>query len=887
MNHPPLLETKLCPPSSVRPAIDRPRLELPRELVDGTCTVASIVAPAGYGKSTLMARWHATWPDASCAWLALDEHDNAPRRLLRYLIGGLRGADPSLGGDALAELAGDGFVLHATALESLAIDLAREHRRLVLFIDDLHMLTADRAIGTIDWLVRFAPRSVQFVIGSREAPRVHLASLRARGHLLEIGQRQLAFDRAEIELMCRQRAADAVDPFVIDRLAEKTEGWPAAVELALVALRGEHHPHAFIDDMARSDRNIVEYLRDSVCHRLDAASRGLLHQIAQFDRVNAPLAGAATGSVEAETLLTSAHAQNVFLVALDRRGDWYRFHHLVGDYWRSAGSHAAARSALTAGGGWLYDHDYREEAIQCAIRAHAWEAASTWMAAAIEDAAQRYGMHELVLHWVKRVPRKWIDRHPVIGLNYAYSLAFFARDDELDAQMARLESTLDAMVRDPQADVRRTETLRCSLEMQRIVNAALRDAGSATHAAAATWLRHWPDAPLRLRGDALNSLAWGCKSIGEIDSGLAAARRARDTLASDGSYHGLVWNAIIVALLELKRGDYAAAREQAERGLGIVVDRLQGHRECVSFLHALLAAVAYEFDDLEAAERHIEHATPHIDDNAPADILILAYLTEARLQFARGNASGGFSALEAGARNGKRRRLRRVEISLAAEQCVWLSRNAEYKTAAALAARCGFDREAHAEYDMIAERASRVAPRLALVDASQVAVAQLAAPLARSAAKGFHHRRAQLLILQAAALVRAARTDDALAAWNEAIALGNRYGYRRLFLDDAEITHALTTLGRGRRDAVVMPAWLVPNSGKDAARPSLPSHESLTHKELRILRALASGLRNREIAASMFISEGTLKWHLHNVYRKLDCRNRSGAVAIARKLGIA
>jgi ATP/maltotriose-dependent transcriptional regulator MalT len=579
-------------------------------------------------------------------------------------------------------------------------------------------------------------------------------------------------------------------------------------------------------------------------------------------------------------------SQSLFLIALDRRGEWFRFHHLVSDYLRSSGERASATEALLAGGRWLYERGHREEAIQCAIRAEAWEVASAWVDEVVEDTAQRYGSHELVLRWLKEIPREWVDRHPVIGLNHAYSLAFSTRQHELDAEMRRLEGVLDAWAADPGIDPARTDNLRCALSLQNVVNLALRDAGSGTHAAASEWLARWPHASLRLRGDAENTLAWGCKSVGDLDAGFAAAHRARDIVARDGSYHGLSWNAVIEAILELKRGDYAAARASCERGLAVVQAHLSGHRQYASYLRAMLGAIAYEFDDVPAAERDAELAAAHIDETGPGDILILAYLTQARLQFIRRDVQAGYSALRLGRQNGRRRGLRRVEVTLAAEECTWLCRHAERKDALALAAQFGFDRAVFSEHDLIADKASRVGPRLLLAVSPEMAVAQLGAPLIRSVEKGFHHRHVELLILQSAALFRACREDEAVSAWRDALTIGERFGYRRVFLDDPEIVHAMTTFARGRPDAGPQPAWLVPRASGAVAKPALPSNEALTRKELRILRQLESGHSNREIAASIFISEGTLKWHLHNVYRKLDCKNRSGAVAAARKLGL-
>jgi LuxR family transcriptional regulator, maltose regulon positive regulatory protein len=892
MPHPtpsPLLETKLYPGRGARAPLARPRLDLPAAVIDGTATVVSIVAPAGYGKSTLMAGWFAAWPHPRRAWVNLDDDDNDPRRLLRYLVGALQAVDAAIGSDALAQLSGDGHILPAAVLESLAIDLARDDRRLVLFLDDVHVLVGDEALKVVDWLVNFAPRSVQFVLGSREAPRLRLGTLRLHGRMIELDQRQLAFDHAEMERICRTRLPAALSPSSLVQLEQTTEGWPAALEFAMLALEGETDPAALIDTFAGTDRSVVEYLREVLLDRLDPGSRRLLHQIAQFDRICAPLARAATGSEAGEALLASAHARNLFLIALDRRGEWYRFHNLVGDYLRHhlpPGHGTAARAALVAGALWFDERGHREDAIACAIRAEDWERASAWVAEAAEDTSQRLGSHALMLRWMREIPRPWLDRHPFIGLSYAYSLAFTTRTAELDAEVQRLEGILDGWAADPAIGAGRTDALRCALGLQQLVMLTVRDQGRATHAAATEWLQRWPNAPLRLAGDAANTLAWGCKSVGEIDAGFAAAGRAREILARDQSYHGLSWNAIIEALLCLKRGDHAAARAACERGLALVRERLNGHREHTGFMHAILGAIAYEFDEIAAAEQHADLAAVHIDAAGPADLLILAYLTQARLMFRRHDKSAGFAALHLGRQVGRRRGLRRVDVTLATEECIWLCRAGDRTDALALAAQFGFDRAVFAERDLIADKASRVGPRLLLPVSPEMAVAQLGEPLVRSAERGFHHRRAELLVLQAAALLRAGRDDEAMSAWHEAIKLGERFGYRRVFLDEPEIVHAMTALLRSRPEAESQPAWLTPKGGKAAAGAELPSAEALTRKEHRILRQLESGLSNREIAASMFISEGTLKWHLHNVYRKLECKNRTGALATARKLGL-
>ena len=182
---------------------------------------------------------------------------------------------------------------------------------------------------------------------------------------------------------------------------------------------------------------------------------------------------------------------------------------------------------------------------------------------------------------------------------------------------------------------------------------------------------------------------------------------------------------------------------------------------------------------------------------------------------------------------------------------------------------------------MVADKAARVAPRLLMSEQPEMAIAQLGPALVRATEKGFHHRRVELLLLHAAALLRCGRSAEAMQSWRVALEVGERFGYRRVFLDDIDIVD-YPEPRRAWQDGIRVPPWLKAGPPKADDRVD----EALTRKELRILKHLETGASNREIADSLFVSEGTLKWHLHNIYRKLECRNRSGAIAAARRQGL-
>jgi ATP/maltotriose-dependent transcriptional regulator MalT len=774
-------------------------------------------------------------------------------------------------------------------LESLAADLGATHGRLALFIDDLHCLHHPDAVRMIEWLINYAPRHVQFVLGGRELSRVRLSGLRLRGWLYELDQRQLSFDMEEAGRFYGARLGHALDTAALAQLMEKTEGWPAGLQLAALALQDEPHHEHLIDDFTGTDRGVVEYLGDVLLGRLDDETRRFLYVAAQFDRVSGALAAVASGLADAPQRLARLHERGLFLIPLDRRGEWFRFHHLAGEFFRRrvppglpADSDLAAQ-ALMRSAAWLHGQGLMEEAINCAVRARQWQRACGWLAEHIEETSHSRGAHRVVLRWMREIPQEWVDRYPLIRVHYAFSLAFSQRRDEAERELSRLERLLSNPDYRPEGDAASIDDVRCGVELQRVMLLALGDQGQACRDAARNWLARWPGAAPVQRGSAQNVQAFGHKCCGELGAGIAMAAVARQTLAGGGNYYGLTWSFAVEALLHLKQGNYVAARGCCDDGLRILSEQLGCGGPHRSLFHVTRAAVAYEFDDIPRALEEMERGLINLDEAAPADWLILGYLTQARLLMHAGNEQAAIAALHEGQATARARGLTRAEITLAAEECVWLCRGGQAGPAQAIAQRHGFERIApDAPHCVASDKALRIGARLAIPrEPARVAQALLPA-IADSRQRGLSHREVELLLLRALALHRARAPRDMLDTLVAAARLGQSQGYRRVFLDDAHLLHPL--LGHGGPEELT---WLRELQSLGATpKPAHKSGAELTKRELHILARLDSGLSNREIAESLFISEGTLKWHLHNVYDKLAVRNRSGAIVKAKRLGL-
>jgi len=896
---PAIIQGKLFPATGTRKPLPRPRLDSSSDVLDGIFPVVIVAAPAGYGKSTLMARWHARLLErgVSCAWLSLDEDDNDAARFLRHLIAALQKASAHIGKNVAEDLIADFASGSRHMLEAIAGDLAQVHHRIVLFLDDLHLVDEPEVRGILDWLINYAPRSLQYVIGTRQDPGLRLSGLRVRSHLLELGAEQLQFDAAEAAQFYKSRLGRDLPARDLQTLLTKTEGWPAALELAALVLAGSSEPMAFIQHFAGTDTSVVDYLCDMVLLQMDERTRDFVYRISMFDRISAPLARAVTDADDAEEALRGLRTRNLFLIPLDRSWEWVRFHHLVGEFFRATYRRTApvqARECLVRGAQWLHANAHVEEAVNYMIRAQEWEQATHWVADSVEELVFRRGYHWTILRWMNALPEAYVDRYPVIRIQYAFALSFYPRYQEYEAQIYRLEQLLQNLEAQAHHDTREIDELRCAVEMQVAMSVALRDDGMRGGDLAAAWLARWPDAPLRRKGVMGNVLSFGHKTRGHIDRGLETVAQTRKWLEQSEGYYASSWSAYLEAVLHLKRGSYFDAKLACTHGLELVERKLHVHPGQAGMLHTLLAGISYEFDEIEQALAHLDLTSSSISEYAHADAVIVAYLTQARIQHLRHDESGALAMLREGQVLGERRGWRRLTLSLAAEECRSLARAGCYEEARLVAMRFEFHElpDRSGASPLRSDKALRAASRYLLKESPRVVVEALDAAIENSQQRELAYRSVELLILRALAEKEDGDWASALADVRRALTIAAPRNYVRVFLDEGRELGALIDRLDMEQLRGSEAAPLARRLQRAMCTPDVKggapvgTGEELTKRELSILKRLDTGLSNKEIAEAIFVSEGTLKWHLHNVYSKLNVKNRAGAMARGRVLGI-
>ena len=328
------LGTKLNPPTGARRRVRRQAL-VDRLVSDEPRRLTLVSAPAGWGKTTLLAEWAAdSREERPFAWLTLDRGDNDAVRFWGYAIEALRTLEPSVGSASLAALGVSGTNPIEVVLPPLINELAALDGSLVLALEDYHLIHSPEVHEGLTFLVERLPTTLELAIATRLDPPLPLPRLRARGEMLEVRAPELRFDAAEAQELLRAALGEKLDEADVGRLVQRTEGWPAGLYLAALSLSGRDDPSSFIEAFAGDDRHIVDYLGGEVLDGLDPRTRDFLLRTSILERVSGPLCDHLLESSDAAELLLAIERANLFLVALDGRREWYRYHHLFADLLR-------------------------------------------------------------------------------------------------------------------------------------------------------------------------------------------------------------------------------------------------------------------------------------------------------------------------------------------------------------------------------------------------------------------------------------------------------------------------------------------------------------------------------------------------------------------------
>ncbi len=856
-----LLQTKLYLPRLRPSLVPRPRLiETLNRGLAGKLTLIS--APAGFGKTTLISSWLDALQTESAApspvqisWLSLDKNDSELARFLSYIIAALQCVDPHIGASALPLLQASPLPV-SSVLTTLLNDIAQQPDALMLVLDDYHAVDSRPIDEALTFLLDNLPPQLHLVITSREDPNLPLARLRVRGLLTELRAADLRFTVAETAVFLQEVMG-----------LNLTED-----QIAALSMRGQDDLSGFIQSFTGSHRFVLDYLLGEVLHQQPEHLQVFLLKTAVLNQLTGALCDALTGESNGHAVLESLDRANLFLVPLDNERRWYRYHHLFAELLQQRVQQGTE------------EFDVPELHIRASIwyEVNGLELDAFHHAAAANDMERTERLIEgdgiplhfrgaglPVLHWLESLPTTLLDARPSLWVIYASTLLFVGQHTAVEQKLQAAEVALqDAGSNHKTKDlVGRIASIRATLaviqnDVETIIAEALRAQENLL--------------PDNLIYRISTNFALGTAYMFQGDK-TAASQAFADTISIGENSIYAIAATINLGNIQETNNHLNLAAKTYESGLQLAGDP-PPPVTCEGFLG--LARIHYEWNDLDAAEQYGQQCFQMTQQMENVDSFAAYGVFLSRLKLVQGDVSGAAAALaEAEAYVRQHNFLFRLPDVVAA-QVRTLLRQGDLTAAAQLAE----------QHHLPISQA-----RVYLAQGDTHGALALLEPLRQQMeAKGWHDERLKIMIVQALVLQAQGETDTAVQLLGEALALAEPNGFIRIFVDEGLPMAQLLaeTAVRG-----IMPSYcekllaVFESEGHKIETETSPAPaqslvDPLTKREMEILSLIASGLKNKEIAATLFVSVNTVHYHTKNLYGKLGVNSRTQAITKAKELDL-
>ncbi len=912
-----LLTTKLYVPQAHPNLVPRPRLS--ERLEEGMRRKLTLVcAPAGFGKTTLLSEWRMVhlgceW---SLAWVSLDEGDNDPVRFLTYLVAALQTIESDIGEAALASLRSPQPPPIESVVAALINDIAAVPEGFILVLDDYHVIEAQPIHDAIAFLLEHMPRQMHLVIATRTDPPLPLARLRARGQMTELRATDLRFTLEEAALFLNDAMGFDLSTRDAEELERRTEGWIAGLQLAALSMQGREDVSGFVEAFTGSNRYVLDYLVEEVLRRQPEPVTSFLLRTSVLDRMSSELCDAITETNGGQEMLERLDRKNLFVFTLDEERRWYRYHHLFAEALRHrlrqtqpdqmSGLHRRASE-------WYERNELTGEAVSHALAAEDFGRAARLVEQAAEAVVKR-GEWATLLGWFEALPDDLVRSRPRLCLYHAWALLSTVQLDAGEQRLRDAEHALGTGVQSPaEASANQTEQDTAegrteSRELQGLVAGFRANIASRRgDPARAIELGHralelLPEDNLFLRGPIAVLLGLAYRRSGDAVAAsriFTEAARISRTAGDIASALVAIWG---LAGQQAKQGRLHEAAETYEQALVLAGEQGRGRLLPVAGLARMgMGEVLREWNNLDAAMRHLAEGFKLGVQAYPVVLHLDGYVTLARVCQGRGDPHGALDAMR------KAERLCEGTPSVG-QVSAWRARlrlaQGDLGAANRWARACGLSVNDELSYHREVEHIT-LARVLIAQDKHDEALLLLGRLLSAAHAGGRMGSVIEILVLQALALQAQGDMSRAVSTLARALSLAEPEGYVRTFVDEGAPVAALLSRvlkarqkGRpptlpsvssdyvGKLAAALGVGAAPPGGGSDPSGMVGALVETLSERELEVLRLIASGLSNREIAQMLFVTPGTVKRHSHNIYGKLEVRSRAQAVARARDLNL-
>ena len=914
-----ILETKLRPPSIRAKAIVREQLSK-RLVCDATSTgLFTIVASAGSGKSTLMTELYrsAQGNGKHCCWLSLDDDDNESAIFSKYLIASIASLDTESAERDLVFLKSNPSQDYRSLFNSILARIIAIKGEFVLFVDDFQFISNPIILRFWNKLIAHPPPTMCIVIAGRNRLPLDLSRRQISGMITEVKQNELNLTASEIVIYLKAAHNIECSLQSAETLHTSTEGWFAGIQLAALAITNSNESVAeFVEGFTGKDKSLTEYLLKTVLRGLPSDVREFLLLSSPLIRFSASLCDHISKLANGHTMLEYLDKNNLFIVCEDREAEWFRYHHLFADFLRSELKKlnpAKYNEVCVNAAKWCENENMLTESIQYYLTAKNYEKAADLITTRAPDLAFLRGDHSTVLDWMRRLPVEYHANRPTLLLNHAWSSAF-SRNPELAielcgkvyAGLADSSLYLWSLTEDDKIDcywrAKATEAIANGCADELLISAEICRSALA-------------DIPLTESfsiSSIRNCLAYALLGRREyVQSVLHAAEGYKYSIKSGSNYLSL-WAVFIAGLANVEMGKLRAASGNATKAsykAGPLGENNLYLCAMADFIHTEINVQKCNFN---LVRRNSHSGRSFISLYGPVEALFVAIRNEARQLVWAGKLDLAREVLHQGQESALSTNQPRLHLGLIAEEIELQVWDDQLEAAKETVIRTNYfqtgDEEIPSELlPAIDETRQLIRARLLLAENKADEAFKIVAKLINLTQIKHSDSVRQLYTLKtlkALALWQLGQKKESVRELDKLVsaACHEDHAYP-IVVSGKQLLPILEAIQSKRASGVQVDDLRVKNDFVDRlilllngdSIDALSESKAVTHdevcgdltsREIDILKLIGAGMANNEIAKELVLSIATVKWHLHNIYQKIEVRSRTAAAAYARKVNL-
>jgi LuxR family maltose regulon positive regulatory protein len=886
-----LLNTKLNVPP-VRPSHVQ-RIELIQKLNRlQDYKLALIVASAGYGKTALVSEWITQSP-MKVVWFSIDAGDNDPVRFWDYVIAAIQTAYSDIGEQTLTLLHEPQPLPIETILSSLINELSALPDLLTIVLDDYHVIESPAIHEGLAFLVEHMPSQMRLIMTTRTDPPLSLARMRVRSQLLELRSTDLRFSPVQIATFFTDVMGLTLTTDEVMALDNRVEGWIAGLQLAGLALQGKSNPSEFITSFAGDHHYVLDYLGDEILDRQPEAIQQFLMQTSILERLNADLCDTIIGMNESQAVLEHLERHHFFVVALDDKRQWYRYHRLFADFLHHRlrlkyPNHV--KELHQRASHWFEKNGLQSEAISHALAAQSYERAAELVQSMAELLIWRRAEHNTLLGWLTALPDNVIQKYPRLYLYHAWVLYLTNQMSAAEQCISDAKNALNQMNTNDPLIAGMLAAIHSTLT-------GIHHQFPETLMLSRQALEQLPEEAVSWRCMAAINLGVTCAYIGEVQEAVAVLSYAMELSQEIGSSFAMLsafWHlsSLQIAQLNLHAAENTCQQlEQAAQMPGLQRFPING------YITLLLGEINMERSDLEAAERYLLESAGQMNPESFPTALLRSYVALSRLKTLQGDTEGEEHYWQLAEQLGRMSKMQGRSTLLSISRAHrWLAQgNLVALESWAAENHLGLDDEfSYHREDYYLFLARFYIAKGSMVDKALYLLERM---VKRANASQRNGSLIRALILQAVAFHAASDSQKAVESLARALIIAEREQPVRVFVDEGQPMALLLekVLGMQRKGQLAVPisseyaTGLLATMGKRNPSPA-PTRRTVGHladalseREIEVLRLLADGLESNEIAERLFIAVDTARKHIKNIYSKLDVHSRWEAIKHAEE----